>query len=160
VSDERTVRVGIDLGTGSARAFAVAEDGAVVGRGSHPLRSRRDGDRHEQDPGEWWDAVGAAGRAALRDVAAERVRGVATCATSGTVLLVDRDGRPRTAALMYDDARAGEQARDVGLPASWGLPKLLSLLALGRRAARGGARLAHAADVVTRRLVGGVVPSD
>ena len=39
MSDDGTVRVGIDLGTGSARAFAVAADGTVVGRGSHELRS-------------------------------------------------------------------------------------------------------------------------
>ena len=42
MSDAHTVCVGLDIGTGSARALAVAADGAVVGRGTHPLRSRRD----------------------------------------------------------------------------------------------------------------------
>ena len=152
--------LGLDLGTQSARAVAVSADGEIVAAGSHPLHDRRDGPRHEQDPGEWWVAVGVACHEALRDIAPERVRGVAACATSGTVLLVDRGGRPRTAALMYDDGRAEEQARDVGLPASWGLPKLLWLLEHERAAARDGARLAHAADVVTRRLVGSAVPAD
>jgi len=156
------VYVGLDLGTGSARALAVACDGSPAGRGSRPLRSRRDGARHEQDPGDWWDAVAAACREALRDIAPARVRGVATCATSGTILLVDRDGRPLTAALMYDDARAGDQARRVGLPPSWALPKLLWLLedARERGADLTAARLAHQPDVVTRRLVGAAVPAD
>jgi len=156
------VCVGLDLGTGSARALAVAGDGSVVGRGSHPLRSRRDGVRHEQDPAGWWNAVAAACRDALREIAPARVRAVATCATSGTILLVDRDGRPLTAALMYDDARAGEQARRLGLPPSWGLPKLLWLLEdeRARGADAGAARLAHQPDVVTRRLAGDAVPSD
>ena len=156
------VFVGLDLGTGSARALAVAGDGSLAGRGSRPLRGRRDGNRHEQDPADWWEAVAAACREALRDIAPERVRGVATCATSGTILLVDGDGRPLTAALMYDDTRAGEQARRLGLPPSWALPKLLWLLedARERGADATAARLAHQPDVVTRRLAGHAVPAD
>ena len=63
------VSVGLDLGTGSVRALAVGADGTVLGRGAAAVRSRRDGVRHEQDPGSWWEAVGVACRAALRDVA-------------------------------------------------------------------------------------------
>ncbi|MBW3608519.1 MAG: carbohydrate kinase [Actinobacteria bacterium] len=155
---ERGVCVGLDVGTGSARALAVAADGTVVGRGAHPLRSRRDGDRHEQDPEGWWDAAAAACRAALAGIAPERIGAVATCATSGTILLVDRDGRACSAALMYDDARAAEQARRLDLPASWGLPKLHWLLEAARPAS--GLRLAHQPDVITRRLAGRAVPAD
>jgi len=161
MSHDEVVGVGLDLGTGSARALAAAGDGTVVGRGSRPLRSRRDGDRHEQDPATWWHAVAGACRDALRDVAPERIRGVATCATSGTILLTDRDGRPLTMALMYDDARAGEQARRLALPHSWALPKLLWLLEHEPgAAAAAGVRLAHQPDVVTRRLTGHAVASD
>jgi sugar (pentulose or hexulose) kinase len=154
------VYVGLDLGTGSARALAAGADGAVLGRGTAPLRSRRDGDRHEQDPGSWWDAVADACRGALREIAAGRVRAVATCATSGTILLVDRDGEPLTPALMYDDARAVEQARRLELATSWALPKLHWLVEHDPAAAAPGARLAHQPDVVTRRLAGHGVASD
>ncbi len=155
------VTVGLDLGTGSARALAVAADGTVVGRGAQPLHSRRDGARHEQDPAAWWEAVAAACREALAPLHAGRpVAAVATCATSGTVLLVDRDGRPASAALMYDDTRAAEHARRLALPASWALPKLHWLLDERSEAARDGMRLAHQPDVVTRRLTGHDVPSD
>ncbi len=156
------VWIGLDVGTQGARAFAVSRDGDVAGRGEAPLRGRRDGDRHEQDPLQWWQAVCAASRDALRDVAPERVRGVAACATSGTVLLVDRAGEPLTPGLMYDDARAGEQAARIGggMSASWGLPKLEWMLGAWPQLARADARLAHQADVVTRRLAGHDVPSD
>ncbi|MDP1847526.1 MAG: FGGY family carbohydrate kinase [Solirubrobacteraceae bacterium] len=160
MSDARAVCVGLDVGTGSARAIAVAADGAVAGRGAHPLHSRRDGDRHEQDPASWWEATAAACRAALKDVAAERIGAVATCATSGTILLAGRDGRPCAAALMYDDARAAEQARRLGLPTSWALPKLHWLLENERDTTGGGRTLAHQVDVVTRRLAGHAVPTD
>jgi sugar (pentulose or hexulose) kinase len=123
------------------------------------LDSRRDGVRHEQDPRTWWDAVAAASRGAMAAVAPERVRGVATCATSGTIVLVDQDGEPLTAGIMYDDARAAAQASEVGMPASWALPKLRWLLDEWPDLAR-GARLAHQADVVTRRLTGHGVAAD
>ena len=156
------VCIGIDVGTGSARALAVAADGTVAGRGVHPLRGRRDGDRHEQDPASWWEAVAAACRAATDGIAPERVAGVATCATSGTILLVDRAGRPQGNALMYDDARAADQARRLDLPTSWALPKLQWLLETGDEAARAspGRRLAHQPDVITRRLAGEPVATD
>ncbi|MDP2710387.1 MAG: FGGY-family carbohydrate kinase [Solirubrobacteraceae bacterium] len=162
MSAGQPVFVGLDLGTSSARAFAVAADGSVLGRGSRPLRSRRDGIRHEQDPATWWDAAAVACRAALGEVAADRVAGVAVCGTSSTVLLVDRDGRPRTPALMYDDGRARAQARELGLAPSSGLAKLHWLLEHepAGAAASGGLRLAHEPDVITRRLAGHAVAAD
>lgn len=153
------VWLGIDLGTQGVRALAVSGDGRVLGRGEMALDSRRDGVRHEQDPREWWDAVAAASRGAMAAVASERVRGVATCATSGTIVLVDDDGEPLTAGVMYDDARAASQASKVGMSASWGLPKLRWMLDEWPDLAR-GARVAHQADVVTRRLTGHGVPAD
>jgi sugar (pentulose or hexulose) kinase len=164
VSSGDGVWIGIDIGTQSARAFAVAADGTVVGSGSVALRSRRDGCRHEQDPRSWWHAVAGASRTALEAVAPQRVRGVATCATSGTALLIDARGEPLTPGVMYDDTRASEQAaragEQLGVPmsASWSLPKLLWMLDEWPLAP--GARLAHQADVITRALAGHAVASD
>jgi len=164
VSADGVVCVGLDVGTGSARALAVGADGAVVGRGAHPLHSRRGAGRHEQDPASWWEAVAAACRAALDGVRPGRVAGVATCATSGTIVLVDDDddGRPRSPGLMYDDTRAAAQAGRLDMPASWELPKLLWLLEEAEPAAAGGGelRLAHQADVITGRLAGHGVAAD
>lgn len=49
--ENETVWLGIDLGTQSVRALAVTACGTVRGRGSAPLGGRREGGRHEQDPG-------------------------------------------------------------------------------------------------------------
>jgi D-ribulokinase len=169
---DEEVWLGLDLGTQSARALAATATGRVVGQGSAPLTSRRGGSRHEQDPPAWFDAVASASRAAVRGLG-RPPRGVALCATSGTVLLVDAaTGAPRTAGLMYDDTRAAadaDRANRAGgevwaalgyrMQPSWGLPKLLWLLR-ERPELLPGARLAHQPDVVTRRLVGHAVPAD
>jgi sugar (pentulose or hexulose) kinase len=159
VSGADPVWVGFDLGTQSARALAVRSDGTVVGSGTRPLESRRDGRAHEQDPRQWWDAIAGACGDALATIGPADVAGVATCATSGTVLLVDEAGEPLTPGLMYDDARASGQARRAGLGTGWGLPKLAWLLEESPADAR-GARLAHQADLITRRLTGAAVASD
>ncbi|KUM99730.1 carbohydrate kinase [Streptomyces yokosukanensis] len=152
--------LGIDLGTQGVRALLVTADGAVLGSGSAPLvRGRRGGVRHEQDPGEWWEAVRAACRAALGAARAEPA-GLAVCATSGTVLLTDAAGRPTSPALMYDDGRAAAEAgrlRSAGLAVqdTWALPKARWLLDR-----YGAGRVAHQPDVITARLTGRPVPTD
>ncbi|WP_406477778.1 FGGY-family carbohydrate kinase [Streptomyces sp. NBC_01615] len=172
MADDGTAWLGIDLGTQSVRALAVTGDGRVLGSGSAPLTGRRAGPRHEQDAGDWWDAVGAASRAALRSLDQVRIGGLAVCATSGTVLLTDGSGRPVGPALMYDDGRAaGEaaRAREAGLLVQngWGLPKALWLLrahdGAGRARENGRlqeVRLAHQPDVIVTRLTGHPVPTD
>ena len=138
--------MGVDLGTQSVRAVLAAEDGTVLGTGAAPLRSQRwpDG-RHEQDPETWWTAVATACRQALAAAGPVDVGGVACCATSGTVLLVEETSenpaRPLTPGLMYDDARAADEALRVARePApvwaklglnpqrTWALPKALWLV--------------------------------
>src|SRR5690348_6629133 len=84
--------VGIDLGTQSARALAVTGSGAVLGAGTRSLASHRDRGRHEQDPRQWWKAVGEVCAEALQSVRGRPVRGVAVDGTSGTVVLVGPDG--------------------------------------------------------------------
>ncbi len=171
-NEDEAVWLGVDLGTQSVRALAVSGSGRVVGSGSRPLASQRDGDRHEQDPEQWWEALAAASRAALDGLAPESVRAVATDGTSGTVLLVDRRGEAVTSAVMYDDSRAADQARRVNdegsavwsslgyrMQAGWALPKLLWMLEEGPELPR-GAQLLHQPDYVTRRLCGHEVPAD
>ncbi|WP_406459840.1 FGGY-family carbohydrate kinase [Streptomyces sp. NBC_01622] len=148
--------LGIDLGTQSVRALLVTGDGRVLGAGTVPLAGRRDGVRHEQDPGEWWEAVCVASGAALTGRSRLRLGGLAVCGTSGTVLLTDGAGHPLTPAVMYDDGRAVAEAARVGMQTSWALPKALWLLE-----AYGGGLVTHQPDVITARLTGrGTVPTD
>jgi len=174
------VWMGVDLGTQGVRAAAVTGDGRVLGRGTAPLTGRRDGNRHEQSPTHWWRAVGIAIRHALADGGASlspaHIGGLSVCSTSGTVLLTDAHGAPVSPALMYDDGRAGAEARhaqrvgahlwdELGLriQPGWALAKLLWLIgpdadpAVGRS---GGTAVCHQADFITSRLVGHRVPTD
>lgn len=172
-----SVWLGLDLGTQSARCVAVSAIGEVLSAASRPLTSHREGNRHEQDPEQWWSALSAACREALAEIDPQRVRGLAIDGTSGTILLTDAWGTPLTPGLMYDDGRAAAQAeranaaggpvwQELGyrsMQPSWALPKLLWLLDSGvPRVSRDGAgvRLLHQPDLVTWRLAGRQVPSD
>ncbi|MGV9571935.1 FGGY-family carbohydrate kinase [Streptomyces nigra] len=152
--------LGIDLGTQSVRALLVTGDGTVLGSGSAPLAGRRDGVRHEQDPASWWDGLCAATRAALRGRSGTPVGGLALCGTSGTVLLTDGAGHPTSPAIMYDDARATQQAaraRGAGLAVqdTWALPKALWLTET-----HGPGRITHQPDLMVLLLTGALPPAD
>lgn len=171
---------GVDVGTQSLRVCLVDANGTVAGSGSGRLTSHRDGTgggrRHEQDPEQWWRVLGEAFRQAWQALPDKRITGrvggVAICSTSGTFLLAGADGRPRTMALMYDDARAGAEAAEIarvgqarwqslGYPMqpSWALPKLLWLLR-NETHDRAALRLQHCADHLASRLTGTLVATD
>jgi sugar (pentulose or hexulose) kinase len=166
------VWLGFDLGTQSVRAVALSDAGDVLGQSSYPLISRHDGFRHEQDPLDWWRAIVNVSRATLAGLPTSAIRGLAVAGTSGTILLVDSSGNALTAGLMYDDARATEEAHrtnEVGaavwaalgyrMQPSWGLPKLLWLLD-EHRILVPRARLAHQNDFINRRFAGHQVATD
>lgn len=158
--DQDDAWLGIDLGTQSVRVLLVTGDGTVLGSGSAPLGGRREGVRHEQDPGEWWDAVCTASRAALGSLRGVRIGGLAVCGTSGTVLLTDGAGRPKSPALMYDDGRATAQAArarmaGLGVQDTWALPKALWLTET-----YGQGRITHQPDLVVCLLTGELPPAD
>lgn len=163
---------GIDVGTQGVRAVVVAADGGVLGSGQATLRSsRRASGRHEQDPSEWWTALGVAVRAAIEAAAPAQLEAVALDATSGTVLIEDAAGDPRGPALMYDDSRASEQAETaqrVGaelwsalgyrMQPAWALPKLMWLSAHVELAS--GDRFVHQGDHLVGRLLGEPAATD
>ncbi|QDZ12621.1 FGGY-family carbohydrate kinase [Devosia ginsengisoli] len=156
--------LGIDIGTQSVRALVAAGDGTILASGQAPLASHREAGRHEQDPRQWWEAVGAACRQAMADIDRNRVAGLAVCGTSGTVLLADQQLRPLSAGIMYDDRRATgqvETVNDIGaalwrrmgygrMQPVWALPKILWLTA----DAAPDALVFHQADFITSLMAG------
>lgn len=166
-ASDHGIWVGVDLGTQSVRVVAVTGDGEVLATGTSSLRSERAEERHEQSPAEWWNALGAASRLAMQGIAAKHcIRGIAVCGTSGTVLLVDEDGRALSPGLMYDDARATNEcarANERGdalwqrlgysrIQTVWGLPKWMWLAQHRREQRR--SFFAHQADFITGCLAG------
>ncbi|WP_116952810.1 FGGY-family carbohydrate kinase [Jiangella endophytica] len=174
--------VGIDLGTQSVRVLLADDTGQVLALGSARLTSHRRSDagrRHEQDPHQWWEAVGEASRQAFGELPpacrSAPVGAVAVCSTSGTVLLGDDRGAPLTPALMYDDARAvdelarlkrrlaeadGSAGSGTAVQLSWALPKIDWLFRHHTTTGLSGRYVAHSADVIAAALVGHRVDTD
>ena len=103
------VVIGLDVGTGGARAFAVSETGDVVARASasfvHPPTSSQPG-WAEQDAREWWNAACACLQALSKPLAGFHIVALAADSTSGTFVPLDDTGEPIAPALMYNDNRA------------------------------------------------------
>lgn len=160
--------LGIDFGTSGCRGCAIDSGQRIVAEARVPLPSpQRSGDAVEQDTAVWWSALGTmlaelGTRIPLANIGALCVDG-----TSSTLLLCDARGTPLAPALMYNDTRAREAARQVAAVAphdcaahgaSASLAKLLWLLQ--SPAARNARHALHQADWVLSRLCGRFGSSD
>jgi xylulokinase len=117
--------VGIDIGTTSVKALAVAEDGQVVAqaRVSHQI-IHASGDHMEHDAAAAWRRGPRRALAAVRQAVAEsgasgptRVAGVCVSGMVPSLTAVDRRGIPRTSGLLYGDIRGrgtGPAVHDAG----------------------------------------------
>src|SRR5262245_56820373 len=93
---QSTLYLGIDVGTGSARAGVVTADGRMLAAASEPIQLWRPHPEHvEQSCKDIWRAVCAAVRTALRaaSVTAKQIRGIGFDATCSLVVL-DAEDRP------------------------------------------------------------------
>ena len=101
--------LGLDLGTGSAKALLVSAGGGVLGEGSaaYPVRSPHPG-WAESDPETWWEACAAAVRAAVGHRAGS-VRAVGLSGQMHGVVLSDGDGTPLRPAVLWADVRSADR---------------------------------------------------
>ncbi|XIE77406.1 FGGY family carbohydrate kinase [Streptomyces sp. SBR177] len=99
----------VDQGTSGTKALVVHPSRGVIGSGFAPVRPRAlPGGRVEVHPGELYDSVVAAGRAALAE-AGEPVVAVGLANQGETVLAWDpATGEPLTDALVWQDRRASD----------------------------------------------------
>lgn len=112
--------LGIDVGTGSARAGIFDEHGKLLGSASSPLQIWKEGDCIEQSSTDIWHAVCAATRAAckLAKVSGENISSVGFAATCSLVAVgaddspvtVSWSGDARRNVIVWMDHRAVEQA--------------------------------------------------
>jgi D-ribulokinase len=103
------VFLGVDVGTGSARAGLFTAKGQMVATASHPIRFWRDGETIvEQSSADIWQAVCAAVSRTIRlsGATADRVKGIGFDATCSLVVVGPGDA-PLSASL------SGDRARDV-----------------------------------------------
>lgn len=98
------VVIGIDVGTGSARAGIFTSEGRMLGQAVRPIRMWKKGDFVEQSTDDIWGSVCAATREALGQAGEVEVKGIGFDATCSLVL-IDSSGAPVAAGPSADDAR-------------------------------------------------------
>ena len=118
------VFLGVDVGTGSARAGLFTRDGELLASAKQNIRMWKQGsDIVEQSSSDIWQAVCIAVRQALSlaNIAPEAVKGIGFDATCSLVI-VDKDGNPLPASpegdaerniIVWMDHRAREQAERI-----------------------------------------------
>ena len=165
--------IGVDGGTESARAHVFDLDGRSLGSAKSPYGTRYPAPgRAEQDPEDWWRAVGEAVRAAVRaaGVAPDEVEALACDTTSCTVVALDADGRPLRPCLLWMDVRAHGEAAEIlatgdaalmlngagqgPLSPEWMLPKALWIKRNEPDIWARAARVGEYQDFLTLRLTG------
>ena len=101
--------LGLDLGTGSVKALLISDDGSVQGEASapYPVNSPRPA-WAETDPGDWWEATVGAAREAVGGRGGD-VRAVGLSGQMHGVVLSDGDGKPSRPAILWADARSGDE---------------------------------------------------
>jgi sugar (pentulose or hexulose) kinase len=154
--------LGIDFGTSGCRCCVIDRAGRLLATARVALPPpHRDGNAVQQDPAQWWQALCTgldqlAARQALHTIQALCLDG-----TSATLLGTDRQGRPVTPALLYNDTRARGPAERVAAlappdsparGAGSSLAKLLWLLE--QPAGREIRHAAHQADWLLGQLCG------
>ncbi|XP_073525815.1 FGGY carbohydrate kinase domain-containing protein-like [Phyllobates terribilis] len=122
-SSDRPVFLGVDVGTGSARAGVFDGNGKLLGSCSSPIQIWKEGDCIEQSSTDIWLAVCAAVRSAcsLADVDGEDVAGIgfaATCSlvavdADGAPVTISHSGDPRRNIIVWMDHRAVKQAERI-----------------------------------------------
>ncbi len=165
--------VGIDGGTESLRATLFDLVGRRIASASSAYPTRfSPGARAEQDPENWWRALGHAVRQVVREsgVATHEIAALCATTTCCTVVALDAHARPLRPAIIWMDVRAGAEADAVlatGDPAlaingagqgpvsaEWMIPKALWLARHEPDTFKGAHTVCEYQDFLTWRLTG------
>lgn len=165
--------IGIDIGTQGVRGVAVDTRGLVVAEAGYALETIESyEDQYEQRPNDWWHGV----QVVLKNITHQlKVNGsgfynintIAISGTSGTVLLIDENGRPLTNAIMYHDRRCqvvvpevqealAKQCERLGyrVSSSFGITKLVWLMKNYPKEWDAAHFVVHSSDFITGMLTG------
>ena len=107
-----TLTLGIDFGTSAVKAVAVDADGGVHALASATYQTAKPAaDRAEQDPQDWWRALGEVSHAVMAAIGGARVGAIGLSGQLNGIVLVDAAGEvPRPALIWLDQRCAAETA--------------------------------------------------
>jgi len=108
-----SVLVGLDVGTGGARAVTINEPGEIVAEASseYPLHSPRPG-WTEQDPADWWEGA----KGVLKKVATEtgeQISGIGLTGQMHGSVFLDASDQVIRPALLWNDQRTERQCEKI-----------------------------------------------
>ncbi len=165
--------IGVDGGTESLRAHVFDLAGNDLGGASQAYATAFPSPgRAEQDPRDWWAALGHAVRGAVQAARVDPrdIGALALDTTSATVVALGEDGEPLRPALMWMDVRAADEAAAVlatgdaalvvncagkgPVSAEWMVPKALWLRNHERATFDRAARIVEYQDYLVRKLTG------
>ncbi|MHA1594628.1 MAG: xylulokinase [Candidatus Baldrarchaeia archaeon] len=105
-----------DIGTGGTKTTLVSVDGEVIGSTikEYPVHYPQPG-WAEQDPEDWWKAIVEGTREVLQrtGINPSDIAGISFDAQMINVIPVDEKGRPLRRSIIWLDARAGEESREL-----------------------------------------------
>ncbi len=118
--------IGIDIGTSGAKCIALDKNGVILASATreYPLYQPREG-WTEQDPDDWWNAVGDSLRALVDKIGDNRPAGISFSGQMHGLVALDQNGKPLRRAILWNDQRTEKQCREITERAG-GLQKLLS----------------------------------
>ncbi|MBR6767583.1 MAG: carbohydrate kinase [Clostridia bacterium] len=173
--------MGIDVGTQGVRCVVSDASGNLCAAKSIPFENINIAETagwYEQSPDHWQAAAEGTikecvAQLKLAGYSADRIRAISIDGTSGTIVPLDKDNKPLTNGIMYNDPRASEQAKRVhaamgahekklGLKfgASFSLPRILWVHDALPEVYEKTAVFAHQADYIGGLLSGEYAVSD
>jgi xylulokinase len=104
--------IGIDVGTSGLKGVVLAEDGTVVATAlaAYPLLTPRPG-WTEQEPEAWWQAAVEVLHALVEQAKGVEITGLGLAGQMHGSVFLDADDRVIRPALLWNDARTGEEVR-------------------------------------------------
>jgi xylulokinase len=108
-----SVLIGLDVGTGGARAVAIDESGEIVAEASSefPLHTPHPG-WTEQDPADWWEGAKEVSKKVAAEVG-EQVTGIGLTGQMHGSVFLDASDRIIRPALLWNDQRTDRQCEQI-----------------------------------------------
>ena len=174
--------LGLDVGTQGARALVCDGEGNILAQASQEYQAPEfelvPPGHAEQDPEGWWSAASECLQHVVKELkfagrSPQGIKAIAVDSTSGTIVPLDKSGKPLRKAIMYNDTRAVSEADECNsagsdltdklgykFASSFALPKILWIKRNEPQIFEQTACFAHAADYIVSRLTGNFRFSD